>query len=436
MRLIVVGAGVAGLTAADAARRAGNEVVVLEARDRLGGRTWTAPFGDGAIDLGAAWVHNPAGNSLAEALEAAGVAVRNDGAFHSRMDVWAGGWVDAPAATALAAAAEADWDPAEALAALPEGDSYVDGVRWFLDDRGLAGPARDLVEFGLLWVIGASVIGGPPERISLAGAAAYAESGGGNLVLVGGYRKLVERLSEGLEVRLGTPARRVEHGGQGVVVHCEGGTVEGDRAVVTVPLGVLRAGALELDPPLAEDQATAVRRLAMAMLEKVALRFAEPFWPEPVWQITHVAPDRAFPVWLDFSRHAGSPTLVSLFNPAVSPTLLDLPVEGRVDAALEVLRRMFGRVPEPEQALTTDWAADPWALGSYSYIPIGAGPDDMRCLARPVSERLSLAGEATVPAHHGTVEAAFVSGLRAAGEVMGQRPKRLSLGEVPARWLE
>ena len=61
MRVIVVGAGVAGLTAAGTARRAGAEVVVLEARERIGGRTWTAPLGPGAIDLGAAWVHGPVG---------------------------------------------------------------------------------------------------------------------------------------------------------------------------------------------------------------------------------------------------------------------------------------------------------------------------------------------------------------------------------------
>ncbi len=215
MRLIVVGAGVAGLATADAARCAGADVVVLEARDRLGGRTRTVPIGEGWVDLGAAWVHYPFGNPLAEALVEAGIPTRNDGAFHSRMAVFSEGWVDAPLATALGAAAEADWDPAQALAALPDSDRFVDGVEWFLADRELDGPARDLARFGLLWIVGAMVIGGPPERISLAGAAEYAEGSGGNLVPIGGYRNLIEALSAGLEVRLESPVRQSSTGAPG-----------------------------------------------------------------------------------------------------------------------------------------------------------------------------------------------------------------------------
>ena len=434
--MIVVGAGVAGLTTADAARCAGADVVVLEARDRLGGRTWTVPLGSGSVDLGGAWVHHPFGNPLAEALVAAGIRTRNDGAFHSRMAVWSDGWMDAPMTTALSAAAGADWDPAQALAALPDSDRYVDGVDWFLADRGLDGPARDLARFGLLWIVGAMVVGGPPDRISLAGAAEYAEGSGGNLVPEGGYRKLVEALSAGLDVRLETPVARIEHGESGVRVESGLETFEADRVVVTVPLGVLRSGALEFDPPLGEDHDSAVQRLAMATIEKVVLRFPERFWPEAVWQIAHVDQGRAFPVWLDFTRHTGSPTLVAFHNPPTSPALVGLDPEQRVEAALVVLREMFGQVPEPDEALVTDWSGDPWARGSYSYIPIGAGAGDMRSIAESGSERLSFAGEATVPESYGTVQAAFTSGLRAARWALGESPRALSLGAVQQRWLD
>jgi monoamine oxidase len=174
----------------------------------------------------------------------------------------------------------------------------------------------------------------------------------------------------------------------------------------------------------------------MGTLEKIAFRFTERFWPESVWQITHVAGDRSFPVWFDFSRHVGAPTLVALYNPAVTPGLAELPPKQRTDPALEVLQRMFGSVPEPAEALTTGWTEDPWALGSYSYVPIGARVDDMRSLAEPVSDRLLLAGEATAPTSYGTVHAAFASGLRAAARALGQRPERLSLGAIPRAWLD
>lgn len=433
MQVIVVGAGIAGLTAADAARCAGAEVLVVEGRDRIGGRIRTLPLGPGKIDLGGAWVHNPTGNPVAESLTAAGIETRNDGAFGGRMAVWADGWVDAPGATTVAAVLQADWDPAEARAATGS-DRFVDGVEWFLADRGLEGHLGELARFTLLWLIAPLVSAGPPDRVSLAGAAAYAEGGGGNLVPAGGYGALVDVLAVGLDVRLGVTVTRIEHGDAEVSVVTDQGVFEGDRAIVTLPLGVLRAGAVVFDPPLDGEHAGAVERLAMGTLEKVVFRFAERFWPDSLWEITYVADDRAFPAWFDFSRHVGAPSLVALYNPDAAPRLGRIRAEERDKPALEALRKMFGSVPDPEETLTSDWIGDPYALGSYTYVPIGASADDMRRLGEPLSARLVLAGEATVPEHHGTVQAAFLSGLRAAEFTLGTRPERLSLGTVPPQW--
>lgn len=436
MRVIVVGAGVAGLTAADAVRCAGaEEVIVVEARDRIGGRVCTVPLGPGVIDLGGAWVHSPTGNPVTEALAASGIATRNDGAFGAPMAVWSDGWVDAPGATTVTAALQADWDPAEARDALRGSDRFVDGVEWFLANRGLDGHMADLARFALLWIAGALVVAGPPDRISLAGAAAFVDGSGGNLVPVGGYGALVNLLAAGLEVREGTTVTRIDHGGAEVLVETDDGTLAGDRAIVTVPLGVLRAGAVRFDPPLEGAQAGAVQRLEMGTEEKVAFRFSERFWPESVWEITHVAQDRAFPAWFDFSRHVGAPSLVSIYNPGSTPGLASRSTEYRIEAALDVLRKMFGPLPDPDEALATDWLGDPYSLGAYSYIPIGANVDDMHALGQPVSERLTLAGEATVPHCYGTVQAAFMSGLRAAAFAMGRQPERLSLGAVRPYWL-
>jgi monoamine oxidase len=413
MRVAVVGAGIAGLTAAAELRRGGADVVVLEARDRIGGRTWSAPFGPGVVDLGAAWVHGPIGNPVTGALAAAGIEAPNDGPFYSRMAVWADGWLDATAATTLTAAMMADWDPAEAAEQCGS-DSFADGVEWFLRGRGYGDRAGELVRFGLLWVAGALEVGAPPDRISLAGVAAYHEPMGGNLVPAGGYGAFAGSLAAGLDVRLGTPVERIEHGREGVRVHVRGDSFAAERAVVTVPLGVLRHGSLAFDPPLGDTHAAAVERLGMATLEKVALRFGERFWPESVWQITQVADDHAFGVWFDFTRHVGAPALLAFYNPVATPALGELEPAEPGAAALEALRAMFGDVPEPEEILVTDWCGDPWSRGAYSYIPLGASADDMRALAEPVSERLLLAGEATVVEHYGTVEAAFRSGRRAA----------------------
>jgi monoamine oxidase len=434
MRVVVIGAGMAGLAAADAARHAGAEVVVLESRDRIGGRTWTVPLGPGAVDVGGAWVHDPVGNPVAEALASAGIDARNDGPFFSRMALWADDWLDATDATALAAAVGADWHPVEVAAALADSDRFVDGVEWYISDRELDGRAAELVRFGLLWIMGSLVAAGPPDRLSLAGTAAYAEGGGGNLVVAGGYRTLVERLAADLDVRLEAPVTGIEHGGPRIVVHCGDEKVECDRVIVTVPLGVLQAGGIAFDPPLGSGHFGAIERLAMGTLEKIAFRFTERFWPDSAWQITRVSEDGSFPVWFDFSRHVGAPTLVALYNPATTPGLADLAAEQRVAPALDALQEMCGTVPDPEEIVTTDWTRDPHARGCYSYLPLGASVDDMRALAEPISDRVFVAGEATVPASYGTVHAAFSSGLRAAGQALGARPERLSIGPVADHW--
>ncbi len=79
---------------------------------------------------------------------------------------------------------------------------------------------------------------------------------------------------------------------------------------------------------------------------------------------------------------------------------------------------MFGTVPEVRAVAVTDWAEDPCSLGSYSYIPVGASADDMHTLARPAGPRVLLAGEHTVPAYYGTVQAAWLSGQRAASTIL------------------
>src|SRR5262249_39440893 len=161
------------------------------ARDRVGGRIHTLPLGPGTVDLGGAWVHDPIGNPVAEALAAAGVGTRNDGAFGAPMAVWADGWVDAVGATTVTGVLQADWDPVQAQVATGS-ERFVDGVEWFLADRGLQGDLGELARSTLLWLIAPLVSAGPPDRVSLAGAAAYAEEGGGNLVPIGGYGELAD----------------------------------------------------------------------------------------------------------------------------------------------------------------------------------------------------------------------------------------------------
>ncbi len=366
MRVIVIGAGVSGLTAANGLTDLGHDVLVVEGRHRIGGRTWTVDLAGAPADLGGSWIHGPFENPLADFVKAAGLDWHNDGIWGgaSRVFVDGSGTLDGPD-TATAVAAQFDFDPAEAVAALGRDGSYDEGVAWFLDDRRHSGLQRRVVDSRIRWGDAGLNMAGPPDRVSLQGVAGYVEHGGGNVALHGGYRSLVDHLAAGLDIRLGEPVVEIVHGPDGVTVVSEGGRHDADQVVVTLPLGVLQAGSVRFDPLIAGVDRR-VERLAMGNLEKVVLRFEERFWPPNVRRLAFVSDHRRFTDWVDITAHSGRPTLVAFHN----PTLTDYGPD-RIAEAMAVLRTMFDEVPEPIASHATDWTNDPFANGSYSYVPVG-----------------------------------------------------------------
>lgn len=410
--VVVVGAGVAGLTAARVLAERRVDVTVIEARERIGGRTWTRDLAGAPVDMGGSWIHGPYGNPLSEVAAGFGLSTRNDGAWGTGLELFVegSGWADAATTTSMVAA-RLDWDPGEAAFALGGDRPHREGVEWFVGDRGYPTDIAAVVRFNLDWVEGALNIGGRPDTISLLGSAAYVSHGGGNAVIDGGYRAMVDHLARGLDIRVGEPVLAIEHGVEGLVSTTLT-THRADRIIVTVPLGVLKSGSIVFDPPL--PHGGAIERLAMANLEKVVFRFDRPVWPRQRRRANFVSEDRRFPTWADMSDHAGAPTIVALYNPTATGWIEALAPADRVEPALAVLRAMTPEIPDPIEAFATDWTGDPLSGGSYSYIPLGATAADMRHLARPASERLVLAGEHTVAAYFGTVHGAHVSGMRAA----------------------
>ncbi len=415
MRVIVIGAGVSGLTAARDLSAAGADVVVVEARDRIGGRTWTHDIAGVPVDLGGSWIHGPFGNPLSDEVTLAGLATRNDGTWGTGMAVWVegSGWAPPPV-VATAVAVRTDFDFEEATAALGREGTYREGIDWYLTDRRLDGSSADVARFSLEWLDSALNIGGLPDEVSLTGSAAYHLHSGGNAAIDGGYRRLVDHLAAGLDIRLDESVLAIEHGGPvDALVSTTSGTLRADAVVVTVPLGVLKKRSITFLPALPGHHAAA-DRLGMATLEKVVLRFDTPVFPEHTRRITFVSDDHRFPAWADMTHHAGAPTVIAFHNPRATNTMATWSSERRVEEARRVLSSMLGDIPEPVDAHVTDWQNDPCAYGSYSYVAKGSSAQDMTTLGRPGSNRLFFAGEHTVPEYFGTVHGAFVSGARAA----------------------
>jgi monoamine oxidase len=413
--VIVIGAGVAGLTVARDLTAAGLRVLLLEARRRLGGRIMTHHTPDGPIELGAEFVHGAVEETLGVATRAGlplretdrssagepreGSAPRTD--FFSAID------------TLLAHASGGDDESFQHL---------VDRV-----DVDRATKARGL---GLVEGYHAA----DPAKISVQSlldttAADEAPGAERQFRFVRGYDGLVTALFEQAVRELctvqldavvtGIAWRR----GHAVVRTAAGAELAAPQVVVTVPLGVLKAGAIDFSPRLPGKE-DALRRLEMGAAARVSLQFEHDGWagpdsfshgflftgepPFPVWWISHPAPRPVITGWAG-GRHA-------LALAALGET-------ERVGAALEALgaavgvdaSRLRGAL---RRGFCHDWQSDPFARGAYSYAGVGgrrAGTE----LAAPVDSMLFFAGEATQSdGRNATVHGAIASGQRAAKQVL------------------
>ena len=423
---IVVGAGVSGLTAARLLQDAGRRVIVLEARDRTGGRVHTDRTAE-ATDLGASWIHGVTDNPVAAAAAAFGMRT---------VEFTVGGYqVDSRPITyygpdgrkltddeARAFAADvhaADATLVEVIAASAPDASYRDVTEEALArqdwDADRAQRVREYLEhrseeqYGA-WIEDLAAHGLDDDSID-----------GDEVVFPDGYGVLPDRLADGLDVRLEHVVTGIDWS-DGARVRTSRGEFEADTVVVTLPVGVLRAGAVEIVPPLPAVNADALGRLQMNAFEKIFLRFPERFWDDDVYAIRQQGPEsRWWHSWYDLTALHGEPTLLTFAAGPAATGTRDWDDESVIESVLAQLRRLYGdRVVTPTGLHRTAWQDDPYSHGSYAYMTLGSTTADHDDLATPVGDVLHIAGEATWTDDPATVPAALFSGHRAAERILGR----------------
>ena len=427
-RVVVVGAGIAGLAAASCLHRAGVPYVVLEARDRIGGRLHTVDLAGVPVDLGGSWIHHPIGNPTSSLCAEYGIA-RDPGdpiptlAAFDRLEQRRLGRSEIDEMFRLV------FDPFDEVVVKLRGRlapdaTALDAIDAFIADRGFAGAFARRARQGLLAAVEAEA-GDRADNQPLRWFG-YEETYGGDLfgdLPRGGYRSVVDALAAGLDVHLGAEVVSVEVTATGVTVGCADGSVEtGSHVVVSVPLGVLKRGRPRFDPALPPPVQAAVDALGFGRYEKIALRFEEPFWRGDDVSHSVVFPTGDEPaMWVfDLDAFGAGPVLCAHLFHSLTPYSLDRSPSDAVAWLTAILAEVVGHpVPEPVAAAVTSWAHDPLTGGAYTHDPPQADPSMFDAFAHPVAGRLLFAGEHTDRERTGYADGAYTSGLRAAGLLVG-----------------
>lgn len=259
--------------------------------------------------------------------------------------------------------------------------------------------------------------------------------------IIGGYQQVPRGLlhcPQPLNVRKKSVVKRITYspGGSSTTskIECEDGqVVEADYVVSTIPLGVLKEGSINFEPALPNWKTGAIKRLGFGILNKVILVYKQAFWDhtrdifgvlrEPTHRPSLIQKDYScdrgrFFQWFNCTKTSGVPTLIALMAGDAAFYTESNDEQKLIAEATAVLRSVFGQaVPEPSEAIVTRWGRDKFARGSYSYTGPEFRPDDYEVMARPVGN-LFFAGEHTCGTHPATVHGAYISGLRAASEVL------------------
>jgi len=404
--VVVIGAGIAGITAARTLRHAGVEVAVLEARDRIGGRAYTESETFGVpYDHGCAWLHSADENPLTRMVKDAGYEIEDE----EDTDNWL--YLDGEEAT------DDQYDELEEAA-----EDVEDAIERAFDDDEQSGHDMSLAEihppsnrFAYIanQIYGPLEAGDDPDNVSAEDD--YSQVGTGvEWMVPDGMAAAVFKALGPVPVELSTTVKKVSWGGPEIAVETDKGTLRTKAVIITVPTEIIADGTIAFDPALPDWKLDAYRNVPMGVLDKISTQFSKNIFEDAELTTLYEQTGANGHVWDHLLRPFDHNLVVTFLGGQYARDLAKEGDEAAIDLALESLTEVFGSDVRKTfvKGHFTKWDADPLARGAYSYAKPGHARD-RSLLASPIDDRLFFAGEACINRWATQAAGAYITGMDA-----------------------
>jgi monoamine oxidase len=411
-KVIIIGAGLAGLTAAKMLKASGFDVVVLEAQSKVGGRLRTDRSLGVAFDEGASWIHGIDKNPITRLANESGMQT-----FHTKDEDWKaydikGALIDSAKfdqvekeyekiLNTLMKSGKAN-QSFETVFNQLHPNKINDRLWKFLLSTYLTFDTGDLDKLSSLYYNEGEVFGGI-EKIA-----------------TNGYDTIPNYLAKNINIQLNQRVTKIDYSTKKAKVSHNGTTSEADFVIVTVPLGVLKAGKIEFLPTLPSTKKEAIQKVGMSCVNKFLLTWDKAFWDD-VQYIAYTPETRdKFNYFVNVKKFHPSVNALITFAYAdyarKTETMTDTQI---IDEIMTHLRDIYGNnIPMPTKMLRTKWQSNENAYGAYSYTAVGTEMEHFEELAEAVNNQIFFAGEHTEVDYFSTAHGAYLSGVREAEKII------------------
>ncbi|CAL0315858.1 unnamed protein product [Lupinus luteus] len=425
--VIVIGGGMAGTAAARALQDASFQVVLLESRERLGGRIHTDYSFGFPVDLGASWLHGVCKeNPLAPLIGKLGLPLYrtsedNSVLYDHDLESYAlfdmdGNQVPLELVTEVGKLFERVLEETNKIRQEFIEDMSILRALSIVFERKpefrLEGLAHKVLQWYLCRMEG--WFAADSDSISLKNWDQEVLLPGGHGLMVRGYLPVIHTLAKGIDIRLGHRVTKIVRRYNEVKVITENGeTFVADAAIVAVPLGVLKANIIEFEPKLPDWKEAAITDLGVGIENKIILHFENVFWPNVEFLGVVAETSYGCSYFLNLHKATGHPVLVYMPAGQLAKDIEKMSDEAAANFAFTQLKKILPDASSPIQYLVSRWGTDINSLGSYSYDAVHK-PNDLYERLRVPVDNLFFAGEATSMLYTGSVHGAFSTGMMAA----------------------